>query len=160
MRVLFEDIAAGVKPGGSFFLVIRLLDGIEWFGNLTVQLLGEIDMNNFTGAGQIVEANTSMNGDIKVVEVQGGAPGQGIDYLYVTVEAPTAERVLSQDAKQVAWEERKKHGMHNAGIEAAGGPYPVEASTGKVLPQEVLQDMKRRPKLSYRHTFRLTMAVI
>jgi len=112
-----------------------------------------------TGAGQIVDARPHA-GDIKVVEVKGGAPGQGIDYLYVTVEAETAEKVLSQAAKQVAWEARKKHGMHSAGIEPAGGPYPVDARNGKAVPNEVLQDVRRRPKLRYRHTFRLTQAAV
>lgn len=111
-------------------------------------------------AGQISSATVNAD-DIRVVEVQGGNPGQGIDYLYVTIEAPTAEKALSIAAKQVAWEERKKHGMHNAGIEATGGTYPVDPATGQVLPPEVLQDPKKRPpKLHYRHTYRLTMAVI
>jgi len=115
----------------------------------------------YTGAAQIA-THMPQPPKIDVVEVKGGEPGQGIDYLYITVEADTAEAVLSQAAKQRAWQERKKHGMHNAGIEGSGGPYPVRADNGKAISMSDLQnpELRRKVKLRYRHTFRLTQAVI
>jgi len=113
-----------------------------------------------SGAAQIVSQPTGNKANLKVVEVQKGDPGQGIDYLYVTVEADNAEAVVSQPAKQLAWETRKKHGMHNAGIEASGGPFAVNANTGKPISPTEMRNFKNRPPLKYRHTFRLTQAVI
>lgn len=85
---------------------------------------------------------------IKVAEVE----TKGRE-LYVTIEADTITEALSNDARQLAYEERTKHGFHNAGIEASGGPFPYDREN-----KDVVVDRSKVPtNLGYRHVYRLTM---
>lgn len=49
-----------------------------------------------------------------------------LGFIYVTVEGDSFNEVASPEARKIAYNERTKHGMDNAGIESMGGSYPVD----------------------------------
>ena len=97
---------------------------------------------------------------VKVVETK--APDKttasaGMTTMEVTIQGDSVDEISSFTAKNVAYDERKKHGLADAGIEAVGGPWPVDVKTGKPIPVEGMADMsKNRIKdIRYRRMFRL-----
>jgi hypothetical protein len=98
-------------------------------------------------------ASTSADGRLKIVQVewQGGR-------LLITVEGPTVESVTSMEARQLAYQQRFKHGLANAGLDAFGGPYPYDAANKKDLEDHAaMVDASQRPgDLVYRCIHRLT----
>lgn len=98
---------------------------------------------------------------LKVVETSKPESGMGTDTMTVTIEGNTIDEVLSNDSKRMAYEERKKHGMHAAGIEGAGGPFPVDVKTGQPVPSNGMAEISKRPAdIKYRITFKLTQGII
>lgn len=98
---------------------------------------------------------------LKIVSAEKGESGMGLDSMYVTVEGNSVEEILGNPSKQMAYEERKKHGMHAAGIEGSGGPFPVDAKTNQPVPANGMAEISKRPAdLRYRLTFKLTQGVI
>jgi len=99
--------------------------------------------------------------NLKVVSAEAGEAGMGLDSMFVTIEGDSVEAVLGNQAKQLAYEERKKHGMHAAGIEGAGGPFPVDSKTNQPVPANGMSEIsKRAADLRYRITYKLTQSVI
>lgn len=98
---------------------------------------------------------------VKVVSVEKCEASMGINSMLVTVEGENIDEVLDNKAKQIAYDERLKQGMHSAGIEGSGGPYPVDAKTGNAVPPNGMAEIsKRLADLRYRITFKLTQGVI
>jgi len=98
---------------------------------------------------------------VKIVSAEKCEASMGINSMLVTVEGDNIDEVLDNKAKQLAYDERMKHGMHGAGIEGSGGPYPVDAKTGQAVPQNGMADISRRlADLRYRITFKLIQGVI
>jgi hypothetical protein len=88
--------------------------------------------------------------------------------LFVTLEGAGPEEVSNYAARKIAYEERMKHGFANAGIEADGGPYPVDMTKedpdtkkpGRPLTHEDMADISKRPHdLGYRCVFRMTRMI-
>ncbi len=92
------------------------------------------------------------------------------EHLFITLEGKGPGEVDSFTARQLAYSERHKYGFSNAGIEKAGGYYPVdltkdnpETPDHKGLPLQ-MADMKeistRLDDLGYRQTFRFTRSLM
>jgi hypothetical protein len=97
---------------------------------------------------------------LKIVGTESCEASMGIDSLLVTVEGDNIDEVLSSGAKQVAYDERKNHGLHGAGISAAGGPFPIDVKTGNaVASSEMAEISKRLSDIKYRITFKLTQGM-
>ncbi len=87
------------------------------------------------------------------------------DVLYVTIQGDSVEEVTSSKARKFAYEVRGDYGFENAGIEASGGPFPVDASTkdedgqaGKPIQHDKIAEFSTPShlgKIRYRHTYRL-----
>lgn len=69
--------------------------------------------------------------------------------LFITVEGTNLERLMSYEARNLAYEERLKHGLGNAGIEPRGGTY-VDDTELKAA-QDEKRDVQR-----WRREFALT----
>jgi hypothetical protein len=106
--------------------------------------------------GNIMKIDPAENQTIKIVEEK----FEG-DKLLVTVEGPDVEAVTNAAARQLAYKARLKKGMHNAGLEAYGGPYPYDRANQKDLnTQEDIQDAAaRQGDLVYRCQYRLTPGI-
>jgi hypothetical protein len=68
---------------------------------------------------------------LKIVEVkrEGGIDGGGAGTggkLRVVIEGNSVEKLLSPEARKLAYVQRFDHGMSNAGIESEGGTYVTE----------------------------------
>jgi hypothetical protein len=93
-------------------------------------------------------------------------PISGIKTAMVFVEGSNAEELYSNDARRLAYEERDKRGLPNAGIEAVGGAYPVDSrdKKGAPLDPKSLATMSTNPDLSrhikYRRAYKLTQGII
>ena len=89
-------------------------------------------------------------------DTRGGIPAPGVTVvagaiapngrLYVTVQGPTITSVQSLGARTLAYNERFKHGMGQAGIESGGAAFPCNEDGSALLPS------REQPKL-WRHTF-------
>lgn len=71
-----------------------------------------------------------LNG-LKIIEVkrEGGIDGGGAGTggkLRVIIEGQSVERLLSPEARKLAYVQRFDHGMSNAGIESEGGTYVTD----------------------------------
>ena len=90
------------------------------------------------------------------------------DYLYITIQGDNITEVTSSVARKMAYEARGDHGFDNAGVEAFGGPYPVDSKAiddeneeGTPVTEEKMAEISARPKdLRYRNTFRITRSPI
>ena len=71
------------------------------------------------------------------------------NHLIVTVESESADRVMSTDARNLAYAQRFEKGMTNAGIEAIAGLY---------VPEDEAKDAEKagREVTCWRRDFRLT----
>ena len=91
--------------------------------------------------------------------------------LFITLQGGSVEEVTNASARKFAYEQRSKYGFSNAGIEASGGPYPVDMTKkdpddgegkriGRPLGREDMIEISKRPKdLAYRHIFKLTRGI-
>ena len=83
----------------------------------------------------------------------------GQDALLVTLQGNTMEEVVSPEAKQMAFDEHKKHGVTgDLGISPEGSPVAIDAKTGK--PPEgdrvrTIGNKENRQDLVYHNTYRL-----
>lgn len=92
---------------------------------------------------QVVESNATIP-EIRVVEAE-----MKTGKLWVTVEGPTTMSVQSLAAKTIAYDERFKHGVGQAGLELVGTPWPCDESGQPLQPSKI-------PPSRYRAQFRLT----
>jgi hypothetical protein len=86
---------------------------------------------------------------LKIIETTAGEAGRAQRTILVTVEGDTPDEANSVEAKKLAYAERAKLGMPEAGIEYVGGAFPV-AGNGKAPDPDAMK---------YRRTFRLTQAL-
>jgi hypothetical protein len=103
---------------------------------------------------------------LKIVEVE-----EKGENLFITLEGGSVEEVTSAIARKFAYDARGKYGFSNAGIEAIGGPYPVDKTKkdpedqnkermGKPLAREEMAEISgRKGDLAYRHAFKLTRGI-
>lgn len=97
---------------------------------------------------------------LKIASTENYEASMGLDSLLVTVEGDTIDEVLSSGAKQIAYDERKNHGLHGAGIAAAEGPFPVDVKTGKAVSSAEMAEISKRPgDIRYRIAFKLTQGM-
>jgi len=99
-----------------------------------------------------------------------GAEERG-ENLFITLEGNGVEEVTSANARKFAYDARGKYGFANAGIEATGGPYPVDKTKkdpedqknermGRPLSREEMAEISgRKDDLAYRHVFKLTRGI-
>lgn len=106
--------------------------------------------------GNIMRMEPKVENPIKVVDVK----REG-ERLIVTIEGPDVESVTGPAARNMAYAERLKHGYHNAGLEAYGGPYPYDKLKEKDLAthEEILEASQNQKDLVYRAQFRLTPGI-
>lgn len=89
------------------------------------------------------------------------------EHLYITIQGDTVSEVTAAGARKYAYDQRGEYGFENAGIEAAGGPFPVDmkhkgkdGEIGIIVPHEKMAEISKRPDdLKYRHTYRLTRGI-
>jgi hypothetical protein len=86
---------------------------------------------------------------LKIVETKAGETGRAQRTVLITVEGDTPDEANSVEAKKLAYAERAKLGLPEAGIEYVGGAFPV-AGDGKAPNPDVMK---------YHRTFRLTQAL-
>jgi hypothetical protein len=81
----------------------------------------------------------------------------GLASLEVTLQAGTVDELQTLDAKNLAYAQRAKHGMADAGIEAIGGAIAVDKRTGKpIATADMTRISNERPNdIVYQRTFRL-----
>jgi hypothetical protein len=78
--------------------------------------------------------------------------------VVVTVEGESVDEVNSSAARALAYDHRHEMGMGNAGVEAIGGSYPINADK----PDEEIDHEAVKVggiRLKYRHDFRLTPTI-
>lgn len=98
---------------------------------------------------------------LSIVSKEREKPGQCLDVMLLTVEGLTISEVNGVEAKKLAYEARKEVGMNSAGIEAVGGPYPVDSKTGKMIPFDQMAEISQRKEdLRYQQMFKLTQAPV
>lgn len=97
-----------------------------------------------TDAGNISQAKSVQEDGLRItgVEQEGGK-------LIVTVEGDSISKLIEGAARRLAYGERLKHGMAQAGIEAMGGTY---------VPDEEAKRAKKqgRDVMLWRADFRIT----
>lgn len=110
------------------------------------------DMN----VGELPKLKKSKIKEAKVTETVAAVPEVRVvgaemktGKLWVTVEGPTVMSVQSLAAKTMAYDERFKHGVGQAGLELAGTPWPCDEAGQPLQPSKV-------PPTRYRAQFRLT----
>ena len=88
--------------------------------------------------------------------------------LFVTIQGNGPEEVGSYQARQLAYQERMKHGFETAGLSNSGGPYPVDITkqneetktAGKPVERDGMVDISKRPHdLAYQQVFRLVRGI-
>lgn len=86
--------------------------------------------------------------------------------LWVTVRGENLDELASLAARNLAYEERYKHGFENAGIETSGGSYPVdrtklaEGKEAALLTHKDMVEISKRPKdIIYEHVFKITRGI-
>jgi hypothetical protein len=95
---------------------------------------------------------------LKIVETTAGESGRAQRTVLITVEGDTPDEANSVEAKKLAYGERARLGLSEAGIEYVGGAFPVEAVGEKPVPGPT-SDNPVVPDRKYRRTFRLTQAL-
>jgi hypothetical protein len=101
-----------------------------------------------------------MESSLKVVGAkpvkQERAPA-GLASLEVTLQANTVDELNTLEAKNMAYAERAKHGMSDAGIEAMGGAIAVDKKTGRPIATADMIKIseERQDDIIYHRTFRL-----
>ena len=92
------------------------------------------------------------------------------EHLFLTVQGASVTEVTSAAARKFAYDARGEYGFDNAGIEAAGGSFPVdlkgqdpdgkEGEKGAPITSDQMAEIsKRTGDLAYRHTYRLTRGI-
>lgn len=92
--------------------------------------------------------------EIKKLEIDGRS-------MWVTIQSDSIEEIHSLQARQMAYDERIKHGFTEAGIESYGGAYPMDKTKAE-LPNSAkeIQELGLHPeRLAYQKVFKLTRAL-
>jgi hypothetical protein len=87
---------------------------------------------------------------LRIAEVVPGEAGRAQRTVLITVEGDSVDEASSFAAKNLAYGERAKHEMPEAGIEYVGGAFPVSGPA---------KDEAGKSKLKYHRTFKLTQAL-
>lgn len=81
--------------------------------------------------GNVATTQPEQGIGLKIIEVKNEG-GQ----LIITVEGDSISKLIEGAARRLAYDERLKHGMAQAGIEALGGTYVHEDETAQAAKQD------------------------
>jgi len=79
--------------------------------------------------------------------------------LILTIEGASPAEIISRQARDFAYQARHQYGFSEAGIESAGGPYPINKNTGNVVgPNNIDSQTKEavaQKDIAFRKQFKL-----
>lgn len=98
---------------------------------------------------------------VKAEKPEAAEAPAGMISVDVIIQGDSVDELDSLKAKNMAFAERTKHGIGNAGISAISGPMAIDGKTGKPIPIDEMAKIseERRDDIKYQRIFRLTQGL-